>query len=226
MTVGVAISTHKRPFILGQALSFWAKWMPDVLVVNHDAAGAGVAATKNLGIAALMDAGCSDLFLADDDVWPITERWADPYITSEQPHLMHCWGKSRFIKEDPQNGVTQWTWPRGPMLYVQRHVVERVGGMRTEFGRWGGEHAEWSRRIRNAGFTEYAFQDAAAARRGIWHCADYLRDVPSSVPPEVRDGAAVVARRHALYDTYRYSADYVEFRASAGLPSARGAVGS
>lgn len=52
--IGVAISTRNRPDFLAQALTAWTACLPDVLVVNHDRDGAGVAATKNRGISALM----------------------------------------------------------------------------------------------------------------------------------------------------------------------------
>lgn len=189
--------------------------MPDVLVVTHDVAGEGVAATKNRGIAALMDAGVDHLFLADDDVWPVTRNWWKPYVDSDQPHLMHCWGKSRFVADDGQH--TQWSWPRGVLLYAERHVVNVVGGMRVEFGRWGGEHVEWSRRIHSCGFTRWKFADVAAARRGVWHAEDYERSVPSTVG--AKDRAASADHRHALYDLFRGSTDFVEFRASRLTPS-------
>ena len=212
MTIGVAISTHRRPAVLAKALAGWAAAdMPNILVVTHDIAGDGVAATKNRGIAALMDAGVEHLFLADDDVWPLRAKWWQPYTHSTQPHLMHCWGQSRFFGNNPDLGVTQWSWPRGVLLYARRKVIQTVGGMRPEFGQWGGEHAEWSRRIHNAGFTAFPFQDATAARYGVWHCEDYKRTTPSSVPARVRDNVDNTRRRHALYDLYRDSTDFVPY---------------
>ena len=209
--VGVAISTHRRPQVLAQALQHWAGAMPDVLVVNHDIRGDGVAVTKNRGIAALMDAGCEHLFLADDDVWPVHALWWKPYLSDPEPHLMHCWGKSRAQGRcgcSPSH--TLWSWPRGVLLYAHRSVIDSVGGMRTEFGRWGGEHAEWTTRIHNAGLTRHRFADAAGISRGIWHCEDYTRNTPSTVSDVERRNSA--ARRHALYDQFRGSTDFVDYR--------------
>lgn len=210
--IGVAISTHRRPDVLARSLTLWAQAMPDVLVVNNDVDLAGVAATKNRGIAALMDAGCEYLFLADDDMGPVSPNWWRFYVDSHAPHLMHCWGKSRF--RFAEGGCTVWSWPRGVLLYLQRHVVEAVGGMRPDFdeGHVGGEHVELSRRIHNAGFTSYPFQDAAEARKGVWWCADYERSVPSTLPASRYTDPASAARRHELFDVYRRSADFVEYR--------------
>ena len=208
--IGVAISTHRRPEVLSQALAHWAMAMPDLLVVTHDVDGDGVAATKNRGITALMDAGCEHLFLADDDCWPVVANWAEHYVTDSEPHLMHCWGKSRFLRQDDTHSY--WDWPRGVLLYVERRVVEAVGGMRLEFGRWGGEHREWSRRIHQAGFTEHPYTDVTVARRGYWHCTDYTRSVPSSVSHKLRMEHA--DRRHELYQRFRGSTEFVPYRPS------------
>lgn len=207
--VGVAISTYKRPAVLAEALSHWATaGMPDVLVVVNDDAGDGVAATKNRCITALMDAGCEHLFLADDDIWPLNARWARTYTGNDQPHLMHCWGRSRFLGTDEDLSV--WSWPRGPLLYVTRNVVDIVGGMRTDFHN-AGEHAEWSRRIYNCGFTKHPFADIAAARRGIWHALDYKRSIPSTLGNH-RWSTEETEYRQRLYEKYRSSTDFVEYR--------------
>jgi hypothetical protein len=205
--IGVAISTHQRPQILARALAQWAHHMPDVLVVTHDVHGDGVAATKNRGIAALMQAGCDHLFLADDDIWPINNNWSTPYVHDAQPHLMHCWGKRRLMFT--QGNHTVWSHPRGVLLYVQRHVIATVGGMRLDFGRWGGEHVEWSRRIHSAGFTTYPFTDVTAARDGIWHCEDYTRATPSTLNDTER--AAGLAHERAIRERFTNSQDFVEY---------------
>ena len=205
--IGVAISTHARPRVLRRALAEWALHMPDVLVVTHDVHGDGVAATKNRGITALMDAGCQHIFLADDDCWPITDDWAAPYVNDDSVHLMHCWGKSRLLSDDGH--YTTWKHPRGVLLYAERRVIETVGGMRTEFGRWGGEHVEWSRRIHAAGLTTHRYADLSAARHGIWHALDYTRSAPSTVTNAEREASE--ANRHEMYRRFRGSAEFVEY---------------
>lgn len=206
--VGVAISTHRRPEVLARALQGWAKAMPDQLIVVHDVNGDGVAATKNRGLELLMaDAGCEHLFLCDDDVWPVSDRWHE-YVQAPALHLMHCWGSSRFLAYD--DGYSVWSWPRGVVLYVHRDVVETVGGMRPEFGRWGGEHVDWSRRIHAAGFTAHPFADLAAAKHGIWHCEDYTRSTPSTVSAQERHASS--DRRKRLYKRFRGSTEFVPYR--------------
>ena len=205
--IGVAVSTHRRPDVLAQSLAGWAHAMPDLLVVTHDVTGEGVAATKNRGIAALMDAHCEHLFLVDDDMWPTSPDALTRYADDPEPHLMHCWGKSRLISDDGHH--TTWTHPRGVMLYAHRSVVEAVGGMRTEFGRWGGEHVDWSRRIHAAGLTRHRYADLSDTR-GLWHCEDYTRRTPSTVSAAERQASKAI--RHALYEKYRGVVEFVDYR--------------
>jgi len=208
--VGVAISTHRRPVLLSASLSHWARAMPDVLVVVNDHAGQGVAATKNRGIRSLMDAGCDHLFLADDDCWPVSAGWARLYCDDPEPHLMHCWGRNRLLTNDGH--YTTWSWPRGVLLYAERRVIDRVGGMREEFGRWGGEHGEWSQRIHRAGLTRYEFADLTAAASNTWHCEDYTPQGRKASTVSRAERAALDPLQKELFERYKDSTDFVEFR--------------
>lgn len=209
MKIGVAITTHRRPEVLAQSLGGWARHLDhvDELVVIHDKVGDGVAVSKNRCIAALMDLDCDHQFYADDDIHPISPNWAQPYIESGEPHLMYCWGANRFLYAE--RSLTVWSWPRGVLLYVQRHIIDKVGGMRTVF-RHAGEHAEWSRRIHAAGFTRHEFQDVAGADQ-IWHAEDVARTVPSSLPRS-RYSPQARKQRQALYRKYRGTTDFVDYR--------------
>lgn len=189
---GVAISTHRRPEMLAQALTGWAKFMPDVLVVNHDVEGEGVAATKNRGITALMDAGCDHLLLCDDDVWPLSEHAWSLFARDPISHLMLCWGKRRLIGAG--DGHTYWSHPRGVALYSHRSVIERVGGMRTELGKFGHEHVEWSQRIHAAGLTPQPFV-GIAGHTDFWHCEDMGRPGETSEQLGVRRRALTTVRK-------------------------------
>ena len=215
--IGVAITTTpERPDFLTSALAAWARVGPDVLVVTNDRERQGVAASKNRCLAALMDAGCDHLFLTDDDVWPVVDDPLTPYITDPLPHLMWCWGKKRLISDDGHH--TTWGHPRGVMLYVERHVVETVGGMRTEFGRGGSEHVEWSRRIHQAGFTPSAYPDLTASPK-FWHAEDMGR--PGETGQQLaarRRGHTTIPKyeawekRSALMDRYDGVVEFVEYR--------------
>lgn len=137
----------------------------------------GVAVNKNTGLELLMDTDAEHLFLCDDDTWPLHEGALLKHTLMRLEHSMVCWGKSRV-----KGGMREeafWTWPRGVLLYATRNVVETVGGMIEAFGVGAHEHAEWSQRIHNAGFTpepfvtpaSYAIKGAQGAAN-FWHCED------------------------------------------------------
>ena len=86
--IGVSITTRNRRPVLMRSLMYWEKYMTgDTLILVDDASDTpvtepfrtvssdtrlGVAMSKNRGIAALMDAGCDHLLLADDDLHQIS----------------------------------------------------------------------------------------------------------------------------------------------------------
>lgn len=137
----------------------------------------GVAASKNMGIELLMGTGCEHLFLSDDDASPLTHDALGLHINLGIPHSMVCWGAHRL--ERVEGHRAEWSWPRGVMLYVQRPVIERVGGMIEAFGPGGHEHVEWSRRIFQAGLTPCLYPSPAfysmnngRGAYGLWDCVD------------------------------------------------------
>lgn len=155
----------------------------------------GVAANKNTGIELLMDhaRGVEHLFLSDDDCWPRVPHSLTKHTGLGVPHSMVCWGAGRLrggqigkAGTKPATDYATWTWPRGVMLYTHRTVVEAVGGMDERFGPGGHEHAEWSRRIHQAGLTpaefitpySYAFNSPngkATRASALWHAEDMPR---------------------------------------------------
>lgn len=139
----------------------------------------GVAANKNTGIEALMEAGVYRMFLSDDDTWP---RNTDALLLHTElgyGHSLVCWGLHRRPKPLDDMKSASWTWPRGAAMYVEQPVVDAIGGLREGFGPGGHEHVEWSRRIFQAEFTpapylspvEYVQRGGLTA--GVyWHAED------------------------------------------------------
>jgi hypothetical protein len=137
----------------------------------------GVATNKNTGIEILMQAGCDELFLSDDDTWPTTPHAVEMHSQSVLDHSMVCWGRHRITKVN--DDYSEWSWPRGSMMYTRRGVVERVGGLDERFGPGGHEHVEWSRRIFQAGLTPAEFPsmpvyaiEMGLGARNYWNCED------------------------------------------------------
>ncbi|DAZ90332.1 TPA_asm: glycosyltransferase [Mycobacterium phage prophiFSQJ01-1] len=226
--VGVAITTRNRPDVLKTTLEHIRQFTPDALVVVVDDAStppapeatyrfserAGVAAAKNKCIELLMDAGCTELFLLDDDCYPITQGWVDQYIDHPEPHLCYLFktldangkpvGTPATIYEDSRTKA--FDHPMGCLLYMNRSVIERCGGMRTVFGVWGHEHVEYSIRINNSGLTTNAFQDVAWSYQYIYSIDEHWYKHPEfkrSVSD--RERSAQIARNDEILDGMRES---------------------
>lgn len=232
--IGVAISTHNRRDIYNTTHNHWMAHTDGPVTVIDDASDIpcphatirhntrqGIAKTKNAGITTLMALGVEHLFLTDDDCYPTHSGWADLYINCGEPHAMY------LFKDPLPNGqrlptpntihddgtIYAYNKPRGCLLYLHRSVVERIGGMRTDFGRWGHEHVEYSLRAYHAGLTRYPFIDACGSHNFIRsmdeHC--YTHALERSVPHDERN-PAVLQRNDEILNNYIGSTDYVEYR--------------
>lgn len=168
----------------------------------------GVARAKNKALEMLEEAGCDQFFLSDDDTSPITDDWWKPYVDSLEHHLMYQpielpshWP----IKKLSDNGkIVAYDKPRGCLLYVDRAVLTRVGGLSNAFGKHGAEHGDWSDRIHAAGLTTHPYVDVSGPAR--FFCLDEIQAGISSV--DHRDHQAwryVDSSRVPAYQEYKES---------------------
>ena len=223
--IGIGITTHNRPEALSQAMAAHAKYLPPdaKLVVVDDASRdpvaradfrfeqqAGIARAKNKCLELLVDAGCEHIFLFDDDTWPIANEWWKPYVESPEPHLAYTWTAENFRDK----GIVGHVHPHGAMLYVERRVLDRVGGMDPRFGVWGLEHVSWSDRIHSAGLTTCRYQDVAGSR-GLIHASDELGGIESSVSESVKAQSNIT-----LAEASRHSSEFIDIRATPAAPVA------
>lgn len=220
--VGVAITRHNRHEVGDRCIEQWRKHTPDdmPMFIVDDASeppveathrfdeNVGVAAAKNMCISLLMDADVDHLFLSDDDTWPIADEWWKPYVESPIRHMTFMGGPSGYKAfEYAVDGHTYWHWPRGVLLYVTRDVIDTVGGMRLEYGKFWGEHTEWTNRIHNAGLTPHVAIDIEGSDALFETITDTL---PHSVPQDVFAREVLDAR--ALGGRFDGSTEYVEYR--------------
>lgn len=221
--IGVGVTVHNRHDVAAHTIERWRAMLPAGarLVVVDDGSeaplpgadhrfdpGRGVAQAKNKCLE-LLD-GCEHTFLSDDDCWPVAEEWWEPYVTSPLPHLMYLWG-GRVIEE--RDGWVARSAFHGCLIYTRRTALDVVGGMRPEFGRFGWEHVEWSRRIHFAGLTPHKYIDVAGSDR-LWHSMDQVARAggpghPSSVGP---DRKTIAAANKPLLAECVGSTDYVDYR--------------
>jgi glycosyltransferase involved in cell wall biosynthesis len=230
VTLGIGVSTHNRPLLLKQChdhLSAYTADAPYYLVVVDDgsderpaqatvrhAESLGVAAAKNACLRELMSHDDVDhIFLFDDDTWPIHHWWWDPYVESGCHHLGWLWAPgwdstAREIQVDNLDPrLVAYTTGTGAMLYYSRKAIETVGGMRTNFGRWGFEHAEHSWRIHNAGLTPWPFL-ALRDQDGIYASDEHHRGLSVL---SAQERALWYVRNRDLYAYWKTSSDFVPY---------------
>lgn len=238
-SVGIGITTLDRPQELKKTLDAIRRHTPaefgvvvvddgskkpvkvpsGVRLIRNDEPG-GIPAAKNACIAALMEAGVDHLFLFDDDTRPVCDDWWRPYVESPEPHLQYSWlvfakdgrpvpAMAELYRDEHLVG---YSWSMGCMLYVHRSVVDRIGGMRTEFGRGFEEHAEFGQRAHNVGLTTFVHQDVVGSEKLIY-AADEHYAVQRSFTGDT-DREARLARNIELRESLADSTDFVEYRAA------------
>lgn len=137
------------------------------VVLHVSANNSGIANGKNDCLRTLMAAGCTDLFLFDDDCFPIAEGWAEVFIKYRKynGHLMYLRSTptiySVYSRQVDLPGlfsehtIVEYSNCSGCMMYLTREVVEKVGAFDEQFGFYGFEHADYSNRVHMAGLTPY-----------------------------------------------------------------------
>lgn len=231
--IGIAITTHNRADVLATALAQHEQHLPTgafVVVVDDGSkrpvsapdwvkiiridVTQGIVAAKNACLRELMNAGCSEFFLWDDDAWPIADNWHQPYIDSPEPHLAYQFldlAGPRKLKDiailHTDDRHVAYSGQRGVMLYYRRDVIEKVGGFDWVYGRGMYEHSDLAMRIHHAGLTSWAFADVAGSAKLI-HSMDEHEAVARSVPPADRDA---LVKRNADTHNRRRDAGYTSY---------------
>lgn len=181
----------------------------------------GIARAKNKCLEIMEMSGCTHFFLSDDDFYPTSPDWWRPYIQSREPHLMYIFqdfstrmkvNDTAVIYQD--NDIKAFSHPRGVLLYATKEVLHKVGGMDSEFGKWGWEHPEWSDRIYNAGLTTFKYMDVPNSAQ-LFHCMDEHQEVKSTVWG--KDRMAAIQRNLPIYQSKKGSSAFVEYRERGGM---------
>jgi GT2 family glycosyltransferase len=121
----------------------------------------GVAHNKNRGLFALAALGCDPLLLLEDDVSPVEQGWERDWIegTARWGHLAYHHPKvAKHTVSGTGTAANPYVNPAATAqcLSVSARVLAEVGFLDPRFRGWGHEHAEWTTRIKRAG---YGFQE-------------------------------------------------------------------
>lgn len=231
---GVAITTFGRPKELAQCLESVLEnapagtpvvvvddfgtpkaEVPDGVTLVRNDANKGIAVSKNRCLAELEKTGVDHYFLLDDDTTIVDPSIWQRYMEASEPHLMAIYDKPggttkkqvEELYEDDE--LVYYHATRGYFLYVERRVVDAVGGMDPGFGRWGWEHMSWSDRIHSAGFTTARYMDIKGSDELV-HSLDQAGKVQSSstaADKRFSSGPGMELRMES-----RHSGHFIEYR--------------
>ena len=165
MQIGIGITTVPiRADIHKVQLEHFERYAPKdaIIYVHNDWQGKGIAKSKNACLETLMDVGCTNIFLFDDDCYPIKNDWWLPFITSGINHASvtfthHTDGTPKINLTKTFKGLDYFSNGCGMALYFTRYCISQIGGMDIRYSKWGYEHGGLSMRIRNAGLTPSTF---------------------------------------------------------------------
>lgn len=176
----VAISTYNRPEDFKLCYENILKYVKreDIIIVGDNNPDyiecdyafpdrVGIPRVKNKCIELFMKSESSHLFLIDDDTWPTHEEAFKRYIESPYLHLCYTFLPAYSKIE----GHKLHTLGNGCMMYINREVIEYVGGFDTAYQLGKYEHVDLSRRIYNAGLMSYKFIDVQGSS-DLWYCLD------------------------------------------------------
>ncbi len=163
MKIGIGITTRNRRETAQKSIAEIKRLSPkgSKIVIVDDSSDmpfpksnfrfdyqAGIAKAKNKCLELLE--GSDYIFLFDDDCYPITTNWYEPYISSGLNHASFNFEwRADGMKplETLPNGIVSWSSPRGCLMFFTKHCIDTCGGMDEGFAIWGYEHPEYSRRV-------------------------------------------------------------------------------
>jgi GT2 family glycosyltransferase len=199
--IGIGITTHNRKEIY-EIVSKIKHFTPQAKVVVVDDASTspvvnatfrfkqnvGIAMAKNKCLELLQE--CDYIFLFDDDTHPLTFGWEQHYInahlSSGQNHFCFTFDKLKNGNKNGNDligtykGLNKYAKACGCMMFITKKVLEKVGGMSSEYNRYGYEHLGWSYRIANAGLNSHPFYDVPNSLQ-LFRSMDYEQTIITSI---------------------------------------------
>ena len=231
MKIGLGITTHNRSLLFKETYRRINRFLPDnaKLVVVDDGSRhkvreatfrfekpQGVAVAKNKCFQLLED--CDYIFTFDDDVYPIKKNWHLPFIEAyketECNHFSLTWEK---FSDGSSNGneiletkgnIQSFKFSQGVMMFFTKRCLEVAGGFDTNYGRYGFEHWDLSRRIFNLGLTPFRFC-ALSDTMKYFHSKDHQKSIRSTMIGERRK---LAEQYQSYYDNQFNSKEFKPYK--------------
>jgi glycosyltransferase involved in cell wall biosynthesis len=117
----------------------------------------GVAHNKNRGLVALEALGCDPIFIIEDDLRPGLRGWEAEWIAATERWHHVAFGHHGIVRTAVAGEGTAsdpWVSTRttAQLLTISATALRAVGYFDPRFEGWGHEHAEWTSRIKQAGY--------------------------------------------------------------------------
>jgi glycosyltransferase involved in cell wall biosynthesis len=132
------------------------RWCHENGIIVVTGGNRGVAHNKNRGLLALEALGCDPIFLLEDDLRPGVHGWESEWVAATK--LWHHLAFASDMTESALAGVgtalDPWASSRtkAMLLTISARALEDVGYFDPRFEGWGHEHAEWTARVKRAGY--------------------------------------------------------------------------
>lgn len=224
MKIAVCISTRNRYEVLELAIAHHNKYLPSnakVFIVDDASdipvwgadyrfeTNVGVAVVKNKCLELAYNWGADHIMLFDSDCYPINDGYWQAYVNHDEPHLMYQFRLPNKPKSDMQilyqdEDTISYSHTRGAMIYLERRVLDAVGGFDTKYGLGGFEHPDFTNRVHNAGLTTHRAMDVVNSNE-LLYCLDQDGKVDSSV--NLRDKT----KNYKYYQSQRKSKEFKEY---------------
>lgn len=170
----------------------------------------GVCWNKNRALFVLQELGCDPILLLEDDCWPIAPGWEQDWRIATA-----CFGHVSYAHKK----LARWTIsgsgrPTDPFVNnkataqcssISAMLMRKVGFFDSRFKGYGVGHAEWTTRIKRAGFGfKYAeLEDGRRARANLY----ITGGVEGHDAPTFKDRDNI-ARNEALFDSLKQEPIY------------------
>jgi glycosyltransferase involved in cell wall biosynthesis len=117
----------------------------------------GVAHNKNRGLLVLEALGCDPIFIFEDDLRPDLRGWESEWIAATELWHHVAFGHKGIVRTAVAGTGTAadpWVSPRttAQLLTISATTLRTVGYFDPRFEGWGHEHADWTSRIKLAGY--------------------------------------------------------------------------
>lgn len=185
------------------------KTLPETIKVVHKEENGGCSKAKNTLLHEMIDAGCTDMFICEDDILVMNDKAITEYVRIGREYRLHniCFalhGPINIGKKLPIPGeIAYYPDSVGAFCYYTKEAIEKAGFFDEEFHN-AMEHVELSDRIGLEGMTLSfsMFPDITDSEKYLSEIKGSIEN--SSIRPKVESAAQTLAFRKNVYEALKH----------------------